>query len=171
MTSSFDLDPVERFTAGAVGEPGQRIFYLQAARGTEIVTLLVEKEQVLALSETINRLLAMLPGAEEGADVAEEALELVEPLLPEWRAGSMALDYDADGDRVVLLIQEALPEESADEPASCRIVATRSQARAMAVHAEEVCAAGRPRCRVCGLPMDPQGHICPGSNGHREIGS
>jgi hypothetical protein len=28
--TSMDLDPVDRITAGAVGPPGQRTFYLQA---------------------------------------------------------------------------------------------------------------------------------------------
>ena len=26
---------------------------------------------------------------------------------------------------------------------------------------------GRPLCQLCGLPMDPDGHKCPASNGHR----
>jgi hypothetical protein len=27
--------------------------------------------------------------------------------------------------------------------------------------------AGRPRCSLCGHPMDPEGHSCPRTNGHR----
>jgi len=26
--------------------------------------------------------------------------------------------------------------------------------------------AGRPICRTCGLPIDADGHPCPGTNGH-----
>ena len=26
--------------------------------------------------------------------------------------------------------------------------------------------AGRPACPICGRPMDPDGHVCPRSNGH-----
>ena len=40
-------------TADAVGEPGQRTFYLQAASGADQVTLLVEKEQVRRLAESL----------------------------------------------------------------------------------------------------------------------
>jgi hypothetical protein len=29
-----------------------------------------------------------------------------------------------------------------------------------------VVAAGRPRCTMCGEPMDPEGHVCPQQNGH-----
>ena len=28
-------------------------------------------------------------------------------------------------------------------------------------------AAGRPPCPFCGLPLDPEGHVCPRQNGHR----
>ncbi|UCD10271.1 MAG: DUF3090 family protein, partial [Dehalococcoidales bacterium] len=28
----------------------------------------------------------------------------------------------------------------------------------------EICAAGRPRCKLCGQPIDPTGHDCPMQN-------
>jgi hypothetical protein len=34
-------------------------------------------------------------------------------------------------------------------------------------HAEELVSSGRPPCPICGQPMDPDGHVCPRSNGHR----
>jgi uncharacterized repeat protein (TIGR03847 family) len=170
MSSSFEFDPAERFTAGAVGEPGRRIFYLQAGGQGTLVTLLAEKEQVSALSQTIARLLELLPETEdEGYAPGDEELELVEPLLPEWRAGSMSLDYEESGDRVILVVQEALPEESEEEPATLRVALSRAQAERLAIHANSVVSAGRPQCRVCGLPMDPAGHNCPALNGHREL--
>jgi len=42
----MDLGIVDRITADAVGEPGMRTFYLQARAGAELVTVIVEKEQV-----------------------------------------------------------------------------------------------------------------------------
>ncbi len=179
--TSFELDPVERITAGAVGEPGGRVFYVQAAAQGQLVTLLAEKEQVQALATAISRLLSLLPEVEdEGPEVPEEDLELEEPLLPEWRAGAIGLDFDEDRDRFVIVFHEVGDRDDEDESegdvsveadevdrSSLRVTATRAQARALAVHAEAVCEAGRPRCRVCGLPMDPAGHVCPGLNGHR----
>jgi glutamate synthase domain-containing protein 1 len=44
------------------------------------------------------------------------------------------------------------------------------QARAFVLHALAVVAEGRPLCQLCGLPIDPSGHICPASNGHRSFG-
>jgi hypothetical protein len=37
----IELDPVDRITTGAVGEPGQRVFYIQGRRAEQLVTLLV----------------------------------------------------------------------------------------------------------------------------------
>lgn len=172
MSSSFELDPVQRITAGAVGEPGARIFYLQARAGEQLVTLLAEKEQIRALATSIDQMLAALPDTDdprsvEPADPADLALE--DPLVPEWRVGPMALHYDADRDFIVVIASELIDEEeSAADPATARFAATRAQAHALAEHAETVVEAGRPRCRFCGFPMNASGHTCPAMNGHRE---
>lgn len=167
MSASFDLDPVERITAGAVGEPGNRVFYLQARSGPQLVTLLAEKEQVQVLAVTLDRLLDTLEDVPEDAEPPGAELDLEEPVVPEWRAGQIALEYDEAQDHVAIVVREALPEESEDEPASARLVGRRGQMRALARHAIEVCAAGRPRCQLCGFPIDPEGHTCPALNGHR----
>ncbi len=172
MSLSFSFEPADRVTVGAVGEPGHRIFYLQAASGGELVTLLAEKEQIQALAETLARLLESLPDvADEGPEIPEADLDLVEPLLTEWRAGSMALDYEEAGDRIVLIVQEFVPEDGNQEPGVLRLSASRAQVRALSIHAAEVVSSGRPRCHVCSGPMDPEGHDCPGMNGHRTIGA
>ena len=64
--------------------------------------------------------------------------------------------------------EPAAPPEDAPEPARVRLWATREQMLALARHGAEVAARGRPRCRYCGNPMDPEGHLCPAMNGHRE---
>jgi uncharacterized repeat protein (TIGR03847 family) len=51
LDASFDFERPDRFTTGTVGEPGQRVFYLQARQGRQLVTLKTEKEQVRALAE------------------------------------------------------------------------------------------------------------------------
>ena len=43
MSVSFQLDGPDHFTAGAVGPPGQRVFYLQAREADTLVTLKCEK--------------------------------------------------------------------------------------------------------------------------------
>ena len=174
---SRDLDPVTRLTADAIGEPGQRTFYLQAASGADQVTLLVEKEQVRRLAESLESWLPELaadrPEDPEEARVAEAGeLALSEPLEPDFRVGQLTLSYDPERDRVMVVATELVageeqPEELAPEPQEVRLVVTRPQLRVLARHGSQVVARGRPLCPLCGNPLDPSGHVCPALNGHR----
>src|ERR1700685_4418745 len=53
----YFYDPPERFVAGAVGQPGERIFYLQATSSGRITSVVLEKFQVSLLAERIDELL------------------------------------------------------------------------------------------------------------------
>ncbi|MGH7355951.1 MAG: DUF3090 family protein, partial [Candidatus Rokuibacteriota bacterium] len=64
MSESFELDAPDHFTAGAVGNPGERVFYLQGRQGRRLVTLKCEKGHVSALAEYLAGLLVKL-GARE----------------------------------------------------------------------------------------------------------
>jgi uncharacterized repeat protein (TIGR03847 family) len=171
-----DLGAVDRITADAVGEPGMRTFYLQARAGDELVTIVVEKEQVVLLAQSVLELLADIP-LETGAD-AGAALELEDPVDPLFRAGRLSIGYDPDQDRFLLEVSEFEPEvedEDADDPRSTvegepemiRLWATREQMLALSRRGAEVAERGRPTCRFCGNPMDAEGHVCPATNGHR----
>ncbi len=166
---TFDLDAVQRITAGAVGPKGQRVFYVQARRGSRLITLLAEKEQVRALADAISRLLDSLaeknPRLATSDDLLVTDMSLEEPLDPEFRVGQMGLGYDAERDMVVLLIQ-GISEDEEGEALTARFSASRPQMRALASHASQVVAAGRPICGNCGRPIDPTGHFCPQRNGH-----
>lgn len=167
----MELDPVDRITVGAVGEPGERVFYLQARQGEHTVTLVVEKQQVQLLSATLVDILARL-GKEIEERPDEEEMGLEEPLVPEWRAGRLAVGYEEDRDLMLLEAEELTPDEE-EEPAEAaeqvRIWATREQMLALARQGAAVVAAGRPQCRYCGNPMDPEGHQCPAMNGQGEL--
>lgn len=172
MSTNFELGHVDRITAGAIGEPGQRTFFIQARAGSQLVTLLSEKEQVQALATHLQTLMDALPDiGEEGFEPEPSDLDLEEPAVAEWRVGSMALAHDDESGRISIVIEEAVPEDSELEPATARLEATRAQVRAFAERALEVVAAGRPRCHLCGFPIDPEGHRCPALNGHRTIES
>jgi len=177
----IELDPVDRITAGAVGEPGHRVFFLQGRQSERLVTILVEKQQVELLSASLVEILAR-SGKETGQGPSDEEMELEEPVVPEWRAGRLSVGYDEERDLVLLECEEVGLDEDdededdeddddeetllGDEPARVRFWATREQALALARHGAEVAAAGRPRCELCGNPIDPEGHICPALNGH-----
>ena len=178
---SRELGPVTRLTTDAVGEPGQRTFYLQAADTSgDQVTLLVEKEQVRRLAENLETWLPEL-AAGRPEDPAEAAaaeageLALAEPLEPDFRVGQLSLSYDEERDRVLVIATELQAEEEEEEedpleladPLEVRLLVTRAQLRVLARHGAEVVARGRPLCPLCGNPLDPTGHICPAQNGHR----
>jgi len=168
MSESFDLEQPDFFTAGAVGDPGQRVFCLQARDKGRLVTFKCEKEQVRALGEYFSGLITKL-GAPKGAIPGD--MDLMEPVEPNWIVATIGVGYDNDRDRVIVDLVELFEEEeegqrAGEEPASARVRITREQAHAFAARAKELMKGGRPPCPVCSGPMDPAGHICPRSNGH-----
>ena len=161
MTESYDLDEVDVLTTGTVGPPGERVFYLQARRGSQLLTLKMEKTQVAALVRYLCTLLADLPPPEE----LPQDLDLVEPIDAEWVVGTLGVSYDEDMDRFVLLAEELV--EEGEEGAMARIGATRDQVAGLVLHGAEVVEAGRPPCPLCGEPLDAEGHVCVRLNGHK----
>ena len=171
----MDLGPVDRITTDAVGEPGTRTFFLQARHGDELVTIVVEKEQMQLLGASVLELLANVE-VETGPGPGEDELELEEPIDPRWRAGRLSIGLDEDRDLFLLEIEELQPELEEDDPArllqgepeTVRLWATREQMLALSRHSASVAERGRPACQFCGNPIDPQGHACPAMNGHHE---
>jgi uncharacterized repeat protein (TIGR03847 family) len=166
------------------------VFYLQARQGGRVVTLKLEKEQVGALGEYLAKLLADLPASEPLPD----DMALLEPVSEAWVVGSLGVAYDESADRILIVAEELTEEaeedddeeEESEEPetpptraeeeaaepaespdtAKARFRLTRPQAAAFVERARSLVQAGRPICRTCGLPIDPDGHPCPGTNGH-----
>lgn len=168
---TYDFEYVHHITAGAVGSPGQRTFYIQARQGNQLLSLVAEKEQVRALANAVDRLLDELvekdPRISTTDDMLVTHMGLEEPLETEFRITQMGLGYDAERDMVVLVVQSV--GESDDEVMLARFSATRPQMRALSVHAAQVVSAGRPICGNCGRPIDPEGHFCPERNGHGPV--
>lgn len=180
MSVFFEFDEVDSFTAEAVGQPGSRTFYLYARAGTQHVTVKCEKQQVGAIAQHLRKVLADLPPSDDRplpstvdlSDAAETSLFVLGPI---------GLGYDRGNDRLLIQLEELVPSAAADvdedEPGSpeqdedsagdrghIRLYVTRSQAAAFCDHADEIVAAGRPACRWCGNPIDPDGHPCPRMN-------
>ena len=169
MGESVELDAVEFITAGAVGEPGQRVFYVQADAPDRRVTLLAEKTQVRSLAQLAQELLARAGVTVTPDDLDEAAQRLREPVEPLWRAGSMSLGMDDEGERFLLEVEQ-LPDtlEEGEEPGEARFWMNREQLVALAAYAAFAVEAGaRESCQLCGRPIDPnEGHVCPATNGH-----
>jgi uncharacterized repeat protein (TIGR03847 family) len=170
----MEISPVSRITADAIGEPGQRTFYLQARGDTELVTIHLEKEQVQLLAASILEILARV-GKETGEGPGESEMDLELPIEPRWRAGKLSIGYEEERDLLLLEVEELVAEEDDEEsdpldlpdPDRVRLWATREQMLALSRQSAAVASRGRPTCQFCGNPMDPAGHWCPAMNGHR----
>jgi len=105
------LDPVDFVTVGTVGPKGRREFYLQAGKGAEIVTMLIEKQQAQALSEAVDEILENLKDQfpevpETTINLTEWDMDLRKPIQSLFRVAQMGLGYDEARDLIVLVAQE-----------------------------------------------------------------
>jgi uncharacterized repeat protein (TIGR03847 family) len=168
----YELDPVDRIAVAAVGEPGQRRFFLLATGSGRTLTLSCEKSQIQAL---VARLHQMLEAQQiEAAESSAAAGATDSPGEPEWQIGEMGLGYHEARRMFVLVASQAAVGESTEETEasdapSVRFWLSPDQVVAFSVQAESVLSAGRPLCPRCGLPMDPAGHPCPVMNGARPV--
>jgi uncharacterized repeat protein (TIGR03847 family) len=168
----YEFDPVTWITTGFIGEPGKRVFYLQATYEGEILTLLIEKQQVEALARGVEQFLKELHDklpdlVEASSDYNANTMRLRTPVDPAFRIGQLGLGYDADRDLMVVVAQEVMVEGRDPEAvAVARLFATRSQMLALSRHGLTLVQQGRPICPLCGQPINPSGHFCPRSNGH-----
>lgn len=174
---SFDLPDVDHFVTGAVGPPGQRVFYLQAALGAEVVTLKLEKQQVAALCEHLGAMMADLPELASDPSSPPGTSRLREPVEAAWAVGSLGVAYEHDDDRIVIVAEELVatgpgPDDPDDDwafsditvGATARLRVPRRLVGAFVTEGLAATAAGRPTCDFCGRPMDPGGHPCPRLN-------
>ena len=95
-------------------------------------------------------------------------MELEVPLEPAFRAGQVNLGYDEVSKMLVIVAYEYGDDEDEETQSVARFWVTPGRMRAFSIHAQEVVAAGRPICAMCGEPIDPEGHFCPRRNGHRQ---
>lgn len=176
VAESYEFDPVDWITAGAVGEPGARTFYIQARRGGELVSLVLEKTQVASLSQLAQQMLARVDVTVLPDHLDVNTQRLVEPAVASWRVGALSLGMDEAGSRFVLEATELLLVDELDDPDSpvegdpavARFWMDRDQLVGLAAYTAFAVEAGaRERCRLCNRPIDPvTGHVCPSSNGH-----
>jgi uncharacterized repeat protein (TIGR03847 family) len=175
MSIFYEFDEVDEFSAGAVGEPGSRVFYLSARHGRQRVTVRCEKLQVKAISTWLRNVLNDLPPSDNRPLVRQPDLGSAPDHA--FVLGPIGLGYDRANDRLLVQLEELLEDDAADdesddesaglEPSDrghIRFYVTRGQADAFCEHADRVVAAGRPPCQWCGNPIDPQGHACPRMN-------
>ncbi len=159
--SEHDLDAPDDFTVGTVGPVGERVFMLQCRQGGHQLTLKIEKQQVAVLASYLARIVREVgrPGA------LPENVAFNEDEDPAWVIGTIGVSFDEATHRIVVVAEELVPED--EDSSVARFSLTLEQAGAFAIVATGLVEAGRPPCPLCGLPLDPSGHDCPRTNGHR----
>ena len=178
----YELDPVDGIAVAAVGEPGQRRFFILATGSGRTLTLGCEKSQIQALITRLHQMLEaqQIEGGPEPTAEAESSSGPT-PGEPEWQIGEMGLGYHEARRMFVLVASQGAvgaqpgeqpgeqPGAPPDDAPSVRLWLSHDQVVAFSRQAESVLSAGRPLCPRCGLPMDPAGHPCPVMNGARPI--
>lgn len=166
----IELLPVDHITTDAIGPKGKRVFYLQATKDDQVVTLITEKFQVQSLAIGIEQFLVEVleryPDVPEAlSDYDARRMQIQPPVDPLFRLEDVGLGYNVEDDLVVLVIHELLPDGSDQEPGVVRFWCTRSQLRALGHWGMEVVSRGRAICPQCGQPEEPEGHFCVKKNG------
>ncbi len=158
--AEIELNPIDFITTGTVGPKGRRVFYLQAGRGSHIVSLILEKEQARALGDAIKELMDDLKERyptkpEKKVILADWNMELRDPIEPEFRIAQIGLGYDEVRDMVVIVAQEmvALDEDEDPElvnPGIVRFWGSREQFRALSMWISNLVNKGRANPKTNG---------------------
>lgn len=163
MPHEFEIDRPEIFTVGTIGPVGHRSFFIQCVASGETLTFKIEKFQVALIANYLARIIrsSKRPGHLPDLDDIRFSLDLE----VNWVVGAIEVAFDEDSELLVLLLSE-VPDESA-LGWRARITLTLEQAGAFAIRATQLVESGRPPCPLCAQPLDPAGHDCPRTNGHR----
>lgn len=166
---TIEFEETESLAAGAIGRPGERVFYVQAEQRGMRISILLEKQQVEMLAAEsgafLDRLDEEFPEAGGEASWPLQRSVVEEPAVPLFRARTIGIGFEPERQRVLIELQENFPDadEVLEEPEGfiVRIYATRAQVRAMSVFGAAAVGQGRPPCPLCTFPMDLDSHICP----------
>lgn len=176
MGTYYDFEDADSFATGAIGQPGDRTFYLQVRADGRIVSIKCEKQQVAALAEYLRTMLQDMP--DTGAAIDPASASLVNPVEQDFVLGSVGLGVDRPNMRMVIQLEEMILVDEDDEDifdlldddddeidsTVVRVLVTPEQARAFCETADLFISAGRANCKWCGIAIDPSGHACPNFN-------
>lgn len=161
----YPLGAVSSIDAETFGQPGQRTFRVTVEAGPTTSHVWMEKDQLFQLGIYLQEAMRTLSD--------EDRQRESEPGEPSWAGGEESVEFKA---RQLLLNYHVLAnsfylvayegDESEADTASISCWMTPSQAERLGEEALRICAAGRPSCFLCGLPINPEGHVCPRANGH-----
>lgn len=169
--------PATRFIVSAIGEPGERQFFIQVKSSNGLNSVTLEKTQVIALTERFEELIRelrrgkLVTAADLSAAAVVDDLPMELPIDEDFQVGVISITWEKD--LVFVNIQaisqdEDLILDDLDSGPDLIIATLRiDQVKGFCERAKSIVNAGRPACPFCGLPIDPRGHLCPRANGYR----
>jgi uncharacterized repeat protein (TIGR03847 family) len=163
-TSSLEVGLVARLTVESFGEPGHRTFRIYAETAEGALSLWLEKEQVVGLANALDELLSRVAPPRGTRPAAPPRTTFLGDL--EVKVATLAVGYDPGVDAFTITGSEFLTDLPVDRVS---LLADRTQLEEARDQSEEIVAAGRPRCVLCGAPLTGEPHFCPESNGHSSV--
>lgn len=187
-----NFESVDRFVTGTVGQPGERAFFIQARYLGTLVTVAIEKTQAQALVERLQILLKEIRKNKEVEKpqnlIAERDDQPLEsPIEEDFRVGVMAITWLNAEAKIMIEAQaisqqltlngsdaevedgdpKLIPDDDLAGPDLLRVKLSIAQIKEFIIRTAAVIEAGRAPCTFCGIPIDPNGHLCPRANGYR----
>lgn len=178
MTFYFEFDEADAFATGAIGNPGERTFYLQVRAEGRTISVKCEKAQVAQMAEYLRGMLSDLPEPDRVPSMDMAMLQ--GPVEQDFVLGTIGLGIDRSSMKMIVQLEEMpvidldeddeiedfLVDDDDDESTASvvRVLLNADQARAFCDMADLTVSAGRMPCKWCGAPQDPSGHACPKMN-------
>ncbi|MHB1089009.1 MAG: DUF3090 family protein [Acidimicrobiales bacterium] len=154
---NYVFDAPDKVMVGVRGEVGNRLFLLQVRQGRRLVIVKCEKIQLSALAEWLAQVITELgrPGHLPDDFTLEPEYEF------DFVVGDIAIALDEENETIEVSLESIEEEDNLD------LTLTKELAGGLAIAITRLVEAGRPPCPLCGGPLDPKGHDCPRTNGHR----
>lgn len=154
---NYVFNAPDKVMVGTRGEVGHRLFLLQFRQERRLLILKLEKMQVTQMALWLGQVIASLgrPGHLPDDFTLEPEYEI------DFAVGDIALAIDEEAGVIDATFTDMNDEHEAV------VTLTKEWAGGLAIAMTRLIDAGRPPCPLCAGPLDPRGHDCPRTNGHR----
>ncbi|NBU38653.1 MAG: DUF3090 family protein [Actinobacteria bacterium] len=104
MTFYFEFDEAEAFATGAIGNPGERTFYLQVRAEGRTISVKCEKAQVAQMAEYLRGMLSDLPEPKQMPSI--DIARLQGPVEQDFVLGTIGLGIDRSSMKMIVQLEE-----------------------------------------------------------------
>ena len=170
MTDMYEnhryLGNATTFIPDSIGNPGSRYFYIDVGSEQGDVRMWLEKEQLLQVGAYLKQSLkGSLSSPEEWGPLTTADIDSSNAERWELYLVSMTAGFDPRESQFSIIVEGM--DVASEVTLWFSFNVEQDQIDNCADVAFDVCAAGRPRCILCGSPIEPDSdHVCARYNGH-----